>query len=157
MIGKRCSVCHYYIKKAKLKGGPPILKKTFGVTVAVVKSLFRKPNDKNRNFQIIDTDRIRVRQFYDSKWFIYLHDGGEQKSIQITRDDMEEKNSLMNRLRECTSVDDIRALMTKFHLLRLKRRGEGFMARLESEVKGDGFYQKREVRFICYILIKEQL
>ena len=110
VIGKRCSVCHYYIKKAKLKGGPPILKKTFGVTVAVVKSLFRKPNDKNRNFQIIDTDRIRVRQFYDSKWFIYFHDGGEQKSIQITRDDMEEKNSLMNRLRECTSVDDIRAL-----------------------------------------------
>ena len=71
-------------KQKKLKGGPPILKKTFGVTVAVVKSLFRKPNDKNTNFQIIDTDRIRVRQFYDSKWFIYFHDGGEQKDPNHT-------------------------------------------------------------------------
>ena len=100
VIGKGCSVCHYYIKKAKLKGGPPNLKKTFVVTVAVVKFCFL--GNQMIKIEIFKSfrygDRIRVRQFYDSKWFIYFHDGGEQKSIQITRDDMEEKNSLMNRL-----------------------------------------------------------
>ena len=87
-----------------------ILKKIFEATAAIFKSLFRKQDEENTNFQILNAERIAVRQFYDSKWLIHFHDGGEQKSIQITCDDMEEKNSLMIRLQECTSVDEIRAL-----------------------------------------------